>query len=97
MSGQSGCRSRSSRRRLVRKREMLDGPVGETVGWGAAVVDDVTPVAFARDETCTGLLRFAGARSDLVRVMEEVPLRCAMAASSRLSFGCLSLRSVKIP
>ena len=47
MSGQSGRRSRSSRRRLVRKRVRWDGAVGTAVG-GETVVVEVTPGAAPR-------------------------------------------------
>jgi hypothetical protein len=65
MSGQSGRRSRSSRRKLVRKSDTLEIVVE---GCDAVLLFPLsTDDGVVLDGTCSGLLVFGGARVDLVR------------------------------
>ena len=81
MPGQSGCRSKSSNRRVVKNREMLEGVVGAKEYDGATVPTELTVlVEVAREGVRTGLPVFAGVRVDLVRDRKEGPWRVAMVA-----------------
>jgi hypothetical protein len=59
----------------------LEGAVREAVGWAAVVVEGM-PRAFPRAAPWVGLLALAGARVNLARVSDEVPLGCAITALS---------------
>lgn len=70
MPGQSGCKSRSRRRRFARKSETLETPDGSCEG--APAVELLEVAKGNRDVSWRGLIELAGGRGGLVRTRDAL-------------------------